>query len=283
MANEYTVYRNIAGNEIYAGHHTYSNDERYIHEIPVFNSTKEMRPLFNTLDLDDRRNPRQWLNNAFFIPSTGSSTTPIPITNRCTPIESDIIDDDDNWNLGKGYNKIRVDLNGLLPTPSETKGYIGLSVNLGDAKTDKSTRAPNNDNNTITLNFRKIKGHVYPTKETLIHTLIHEIGHCLNMVPDNSGIIGTGLPDKHTDFYVKHGHSGPHCSFNIPENEKKRGDESYEYGEAELRKARCVMYGSFDSKILQNIPFGFCRNCEKALFKMDLSKGVRKDLITTAF
>jgi type VI secretion system secreted protein VgrG len=86
-------------------------------------------------------------------------------------------------------------------------------------------------------------------------TLIHEMGHKVNMV-----CTGTGKqPDKVDTHYSGKGHAGQHCHFGLPVQ------ASY----SNANGAQCIMFGSnCESRLAE-----FCENCCPAVFKMDLSSG----------
>ncbi|HEY6642888.1 hypothetical protein [Povalibacter sp.] len=83
-------------------------------------------------------------------------------------------------------------------------------------------------------------------------TMIHEIGHQLNMVAD-----GTGKgPDRVSTQYSGKGHVGSHCHHSLP--------VQADYGSA---SGSCVMFGA------TNGISAFCSNCAPAVLKQDLSAG----------
>ncbi len=87
---------------------------------------------------------------------------------------------------------------------------------------------------------------------------IHEIGHKVHMVANGEN----GQPDKVVTHYNdEKGHVGDHCFYgNGP------GATRYDTDIAS-KNSKCVMYGATNGK------HQFCRNCSKAIRKVDLSDG----------
>jgi type VI secretion system secreted protein VgrG len=89
-------------------------------------------------------------------------------------------------------------------------------------------------------------------------SLIHEIAHKFDMVPDGT----RKLPDKTPAYYLaRYGQTGPHCHEGLPP-----GQERYD-NEGEREKSKCIMYENI------NLAVKFCDNCRMALRKIDLSGG----------
>ncbi|AFL74240.1 hypothetical protein [Thiocystis violascens] len=88
-------------------------------------------------------------------------------------------------------------------------------------------------------------------------TIIHEIGHKLDMVVKGSG----KQPDAVATHYSGKGHAGDHCYQGCP-----AGEASYNTA-ANLSASQCVIFGAVNQKN------AFCANCEKAVKKLDINSG----------
>ena len=85
-------------------------------------------------------------------------------------------------------------------------------------------------------------------------TLIHEMGHKFEMVPEGTG----KQPDKTATMYTGKGHVGPHCH---------QGFSASLSTYVGLKGNPCVMFGITNGKTT------FCTNCAPALKKQDFSEG----------
>lgn len=93
-----------------------------------------------------------------------------------------------------------------------------------------------------------------------ISATIHELGHALGM---NGEPVASGL-DAHANFYS---HNGEHCHAGVA---AKPADDQYHADAATPGQATCVMYGLITSPPR----FTFCADCQLALRKLDVERGL---------
>lgn len=93
--------------------------------------------------------------------------------------------------------------------------------------------------------------------------LIHELGHKIGMVSKSAGSHQyNGLNSGRYLYDKSKGHVGEHCYFGCPD-----GQSRYD-SDADVANAKCVMYGATKKNLSK-----FCPDCDKAVRKLDISKG----------
>ena len=149
---------------------------------------------------------------------------------------------------GDYWNKVEVDVTGL----AEATGSIEVKVNVVDRM--RGGLALGGANQTCVCTRAWWRDQPDAKQEC---TIIHEIGHKVGMVADGSG----KLPDKVATHYSGKGHAGDHCYKGCA-----AGQATYATS-ANTAASQCVLFGTVNSKN------AFCDNCEKAVKKLDISRG----------
>ena len=150
--------------------------------------------------------------------------------------------------VGNYWHEVEVDVTGL---PVGT-GQVRMKVNVVDRM--RAGLALGGANQTCVCTkawWRSI------TDNSQKGTIIHELGHKLQMVTDGAG----NKPDKTNSHYKGKGHAGDHCHMGC-----SAGQSMYN-NRTNSASATCVMFGTSNGKL------AFCADCAPALKKVDLTAG----------
>jgi hypothetical protein len=213
--------------------------------VPIEDSSGKKYSLWNNIVPGEG-----WFVECYFIKDGGTNANKITIDeSKCTAVSRPGYASDD-------CEDVNIDVSSL---PAET-GTITLKVNW----VNKMRAGLSFNTNIVAICTRSWWRNKNNSDQC--QTIIHEVGHQLEMVPNPSSIYHTKkLLDKGGYHYddSKGRHVGDHCHYDIAVGQTR-------YDSATDRSnSKCVMYGSTNGKS------AFCVECAKAMRKVDLAGGVK--------